>query len=83
MKKQECVIWLPGVNDKKRFLLPDNMLISECIHLLVELIREDYPNVKYNENELKLFKLVTGEELERTKCLNELNISEYDEVVLG
>ena len=59
------------------------MLIRECIHLITELIREEYPNTKYEEQELDLFKRTTGEKLEKSKSLIDLDISEYDELVLG
>lgn len=83
MKKQECVIQIPGLNDKRRFLLPDNMLLSECIHLITELVKEEYPDVRCDEKRLNLFKATTGELLEKTHCLSELDITDYERLILG
>lgn len=83
MKKQECVVRIPGLNERRRFLLPDNMPLTECIHLMVELIKEEYPGIGCDENRLDLFKALTGEVLEKSQSLSEIDISEYDELILG
>ena len=80
MKKQECVVLVPGLNEKKRFLVPDNMQIHEIIHLILELLREEYPELDSEEEMLNLFKRRTGE---KTDCLAEINIAESDELILG
>ena len=41
MRKQECVIKVPGLNEKFRFKVPDNMSIAEVISLLAVLIKEE------------------------------------------
>lgn len=83
MKKQECVVLVPGLNEKKRFLVPDNMQIHEIIHLILELLREEYPELDSEEEMLNLFKRRTGEILKKTDCLEEINIAESDELILG
>ena len=45
MRKQECVIKVPGLNEKFRFKVPDHMSIAEVISLLAVLIKEEYPEV--------------------------------------
>lgn len=83
MIKKECVVLIPGLNEKRRFLVPDNMLFSECIHLIVELLKEDYPESGHTEKDLCLYKASTGERLEESRCWNELDITELDELILG
>ena len=83
MKKQECVVLVPGLNEKKRFLVPDNMQIHEIIHLILEFLREEYPELDSEEEMLNLFKRRTGEILKKTDCLAEINIAESDELILG
>ena len=43
MRKQECVIKVPGLNEKFRFKVPDHMWIGEVFSLLVVFIKEEYP----------------------------------------
>lgn len=83
MKKQECVVQIPGLNEKKRFLIPDNMQIQEVIHLMLELIHEEYPDLSCEEDRLNLFKGTTGEVLKKSDCLEKIEITEFDELILG
>lgn len=83
MKKQECIVRIPGLNEKKRFLIPDNMLIQEAIHLILELICEEYPELNCEEEKLNLFKSATGEILKKSDCLEKIDITESDELILG
>lgn len=83
MTKQECVVQIPGLNEKRRFLIPDNMTFAECIHLMVELLREDYPDSYCKEQELGLYKASTGELLDKKRCWRELDITGQDELILG
>ena len=83
MKKQECVVRIPGINEKKRFMVPDNMLLGEGIHLMLELIKEDYEECSCEEEKLNLFKAATGEILMKDQCLKEVGITESDELILG
>ena len=46
MRKQECVIKVPGLNEKFRFKVPDHMSIAEVISLLAVLIKEEYPEAE-------------------------------------
>lgn len=83
MKKQECIIRIPGINEKRRFMIPDNMLLGEGIHLIVELIKEEYEVCSCEEEKLNFFKASTGEILMKDQCLNEIGITECDELILG
>lgn len=83
MKKRECVVFVPGLNEKKIFSIPDNMPFEECIRLMVELLKEDYPETHCKGNELSLYKASTGELLDKRYCWAELDITEQDEFILG
>lgn len=83
MKKQECVVQIPGLNEKKRFLIPDNMLIQEVIQLILELICEEYPDLNCEKGSLNLFKAATGEILKKSDCLEKIDVTESDELILG
>lgn len=83
MIKRECTVFIPGLNEKRRFLVPDNMLFAECIHLMVELLKEEYPESNCKEQELCLFKATTGEILDKNRCLSEVDITDQDELILG
>lgn len=74
VKKQECVVLVPGLNEKKRFLVPDNMQIHEIIHLILELLREEYPELDSEEEMLNLFKRRTGEILKKQIVLQKLTL---------
>lgn len=79
MKKQECVINVPGLNEKFRFMVPDHMPIAEAIKLFAVLIREEYPEAEI----LELYQAKTGKKADPTKCLAELEISEQEEWILA
>lgn len=79
MRKQECVIKVPGLNEKFRFKVPDHMSIAEVISLLAVLIKEEYPEAE----SMELYQARTGKKADRTQCLAELEISEQEEWILA
>ena len=83
MKKQDCVINVPGLNEKFRFMVPDHMLIAEAIKLFAVLIREEYPEAEMQAEILELYQAKTGKKADPTKCLAELEISEQEEWILA
>ena len=83
MKKQECVINVPGLNEIFRFMVPDHMLIAEALKLFAVLIREEYPEAEMQAEILELYQAKTGKKADPTKCLAELEISEQEEWILA
>ena len=83
MKKQECVINVPGLNEKFRFKDPDHMLIAEVIDLLAILIQEEYPKAEIQAEILELYQARTGKKADKTRCLAELEASEQEEWILA
>lgn len=60
MRKQECVIKVPGLNEKFRFKVPDHMSIAEVISLLAVLIKEEYPEAEIQAESMELYHTRTG-----------------------
>lgn len=60
MRKQECVIKVPGLNEKFRFKVPDHMSIAEVISLLAVLIKEEYPEAEIQAESMELYQARTG-----------------------
>ena len=83
MRKQECVIKVPGLNEKFRFKVPDHMSIAEVISLLAVLIKEEYPEAEIQAESMELYQARTGKKADRTQCLAELEISEQEEWILA
>ena len=83
MKKHECVINVPVLNEKFRFMVPDHMSIAEAIKLFAVLIREEYPEAEMQAEILELYQAKTGKKVDPTKCLAELEISEQEEWILA
>ena len=83
MRKQECVIKVPGLNEKFRFKVPDHMSIAEVICLLADLIKEEYPEAEIQAESMELYQARTGKKADRTQCLAELEISEQEEWILA
>lgn len=59
MRKQECVIKVPGLNEKFRFKVPDHMSIAEVISLLAVLIKEEYPEAEIQAESMELYQART------------------------
>ena len=70
MRKQECVIKVPGS-------------IAEVISLLAVLIKEEYPEAEIQAESMELYQARTGKKADRTQCLAELEISEQEEWILA
>lgn len=66
MRKQECVIKVPGLNEKFRFKVPDHMSIAEVISLLAVLIKEEYPEAEIQAESMELYQARTGKKADRT-----------------
>ena len=74
MRKQECVIKVPGLNEKFRFKVPDHMSIAEVISLLAVLIKEEYPEAEIQAESMELYQARTGKKADRTQCLADSSI---------
>ena len=74
MRKQECVIKVPGLNEKFRFKVPDHMSIAEVISLLAVLIKEEYPEAEIQAESMELYQARTGKKADRTQCCGIGNI---------